>query len=285
MEKEFIYTSIKCEKSKLINLFNETKYNKLDVYFKQNDSIHHAIIVECLDSKKSDYEYIINDKKYYSFTPFIDKINELVLDEEVEILEIDKDGPHYHTVFSNDHIDIEREEIVNEYEKCEEKELESELVQTFSKPKHTWVVLENLIYLVVIIFAAAYGITSLNNYGADFFNVALLILAVVMTVYCYKDYFKYKVEIYNDKIVYPHIKTKDFTVNYKTVREIKYKDIRKVIYLNNPKTGKTTRELVIVREDGAQRVISLNVMNKTQYIDASYCLVEQLDKYYSVNKE
>ena len=162
---------------------------------------------------------------------------------------------------------------------------ESELIQTFSKPKHTWVVLENLIYLAVIVFAIIYGFTSLLDYGADFFNIALIALAFIMSIYCFKDYFKYKLEVYNDKIIYPHIKVKDFSLAYKNVREIKYKDIRKVIYLNNPKTGKTTRELVVICENDAQRVISLNTMNKNQYIDVATCLIEQLDKYYKNNKE
>ena len=285
MKKEFIYTPIICEKSKLINLFNETKYNKLDVYFKQNDNICHAIICECLESKKSDYEYTLNDKKFYTFDKFLEKINELINDGDLEILEIDNDSPHYHYVFSNDYIDVEREEIVKIYEGNMENDNESELIQTFSKPKHTWVVLENLIYLAVIVFAIIYGLTSLLDYGADFFNIALIVLAFIMSIYCFKDYFKYKLEVYNDKIIYPHIKVKDFTLAYKNVREIKYKDIRKVIYLNNPKTGKTTRELVVICENDAQRVISLNTMNKNQYIDVATCLIEQLDKYYKNNKE
>lgn len=285
MKKEFIYTPIICEKSKLINLFNETKYIKLDVYFKQNDNISHAIISECLDSKKSDCEYTLNDKKFYAFDKFLEKVNELINDGDLEILEIDNDSPHYHYVFSNDYIDVEREEIVKVYEGNMENDNESELIQTFSKPKHTWVVLENVIYLAVIVFAIIYGFTSLLDYGADFFNIALIVLAFIMSIYCFKDYFKYKLEVYNDKIIYPHIKVKDFTLAYKNVREIKYKDIRKVIYLNNPKTGKTTRELVVVCENDAQRVISLNTMNKNQYIDVATCLIEQLDKYYKNNKE
>ena len=285
MKKEFIYTPIICDKSKLINLFNETKYNKLDVYFKQNDNICHVIICECLESKKSDYEYTLNDKKFYTFDKFLEKINELINEDDLEILEIDNDSPHYHYVFSNDYIDVEREEIVKVYEGNMENNNESELIQTFSKPKHTWVILENLIYLAVIVFAIVYGLTSLLDYGADFFNIALIALAFIMSIYCFKDYFKYKLEVYNDKIIYPHIKVKDFSLAYKNVREIKYKDIRKVIYLNNPKAGKTTRELVVICENDAQRVISLNTMNKNQYIDVATCLIEQLDKYYKNNKE
>lgn len=285
MEKEFNYTSLSCSYSKLFDLFDETKYLKLEVYFKQNEMIYHVTFAECLEDKKSDYEYLLNDKKYLSYEEFKAKLITLLdANVEIEILEINGDGPHYHNVFSKDHVDIEREEVITCFDK-EESDLNSELVQTFIRPKHTWIMLENFIYLIVILFAAFYGFTSLFNYGADFFSVALIVLSLIMCFYCYKDYFKYRLEVYNDKIVYPHIRVKDFNVNFKNYREIKFKDINKVIYLNNPKSGKTTRELVVICFDGSQRVISLNVMNKNQYIDISTCLIEQLNNYHNKNKE
>lgn len=284
MEKEFSYTPMECDYHKLCQLLDETKYRKLDVYFKQNDAVYHIVMKLCDDQSKSDYEYLINDDKYYSFLELKEKLDSLINAEEVlEILEIDGDGPHYHNVFSKGFIDIEREEIVTDFV-VGENNVESSLVATFKNPKHTWIMLENFIYLIVIIFALVYGLSSLFSFGADFFNVALLVLAFIMTIYCFKDYLKYKLEIYNDKIVYPHIDVNDFNTNFKNYREIKFKDVKKVIYLNNPKSGKTGRELVVICEDGSQRVISLNIMNKNQYIDIACCLIDNINLYHNSNQ-
>lgn len=286
MEKQFNFTPLECNKEKLMCLFEETKYTKLDLYIKLQEKNYHIIFEELEDCKESDFQYTFNDEKFKTYEEFKYKVNN-ILDtiDTIEVLEVDGDGPHYHKVFSNDYVNIEREVVEVVFDYNENVNVESELKVTLKKPSHIWIVIENLVYIAVIIFSGIYGCMSLLNYGADIFNVGLLILTLFLIYFCFKDYLKYKVEIYNDKIIFPNIKTKDFTVAYKTFREIKYNEIYKISYVNNPKTGKVGREIAVICKDGSQRIISLNAMNKNQYIDVATSLVENINEYYNEKSE
>ncbi len=286
MEKQFNFTSLECNKEKLSCLLEENKYTNLDLYIKVDGTIYHIIFEELDDRIESDFKYVLNDESFKTYEDFKLRFNDIITKSKtIEILELDGDDPRYHKIFSNDYLNIEREEVEISFDYNKNIVMNSELKATFTKPSHIWVVLENLIYLVVIVFSGVYGCISLLNYGIDIFNLGLLILTLFLIYFCFKDYLKYKVEIYNDKIIFPIIKTKDFTVTYKKLGEIKYNEIKKVIYVNKPKTGKVGREIVIICNDGSQRIISLNAMNKNQYIDVATSLVENIDKYFKDNEK
>jgi len=280
MEKSFNFTSLVCKNTDLMNLFEESKYDKLELYIKINEKIIYIQFKIDVEEGISDNEYIIDNEKYYTYLDFIKYAEKNILvNEEIEVLEVNNDGPHYHRVFS-DYYAIDRGTVVHSFETKEiTNNDDTALIQVFARPAHTWVVLENLFYLAVIVFAALFGFNSISQIGAQVYNVGLLAIAAVLGLYCFKDYLKFKVSLYNNKIVFPKLKTNEFNLNIKKFDEIKYQEINMISYVNNPRTGKKGKELVIITKEGGQRIINLNLMSKNQYHNVIEKLIELVEEY------
>ena len=73
MEKEFNFTPLQCDGKKILQLIEDSKYLKLDIYFKIDDIIHHICFNINEDKTESDYEYYIDNQKFKSYIEFISK--------------------------------------------------------------------------------------------------------------------------------------------------------------------------------------------------------------------
>ena len=281
MERNFNFSSLICKSNDLKNLFEESKYDKLDLYIKINEKIINIQFLPDCENGISDNEYIIDDNKFYNFINFFNYAeNNILNNEEIEVLEVNNDGPHYHRVFMSDYYAIDRGVNVHSFNTKEIVEnKENSVKYVFSKPAHTWVILENLIYLSVIVFAVVFGFNSISQVGTQIFNVGLLAIAAVLGLYCFKDYLRFKVTLHTNKIVFPKLKSNEFNLGFKNFDEIDYRDIEKVIYVNNPRVGKKGKELAVITKNGGQRIINLNLMSKNQYHNVIENLIELVEEY------
>lgn len=280
MERSFNFTSLVSKNTDIKNLFEESKYDKLDLYIKINEKIIYVQFVTDVKDGISDSEYIVDNEKFYTYLDFINYAESNILNnEEIEVLEVNNDGPHYHRVLMSDYYAIDRGMKVHSFEINENANKESNTEQVFTKPAHTWIVLEHLIYLAVIIFAAVFGFNSISEVGTNVFNIGLLVVSAVLGLYCFQDYLKFKVILKTDKIVFPKLKSNEFNLNFKKFGEIEYKDIAKISYINNPRAGKKGKELVIITKEGGQRIINLNLMSKNQYHNIVEKLIELVEEY------